>query len=145
MKPMSDKVFLDTNMVIYSYSEDEPEKQEIANDILEQYSDQIIISNQVINELSNTLFRKFKLNADEVRKTVLELNDNFPIVNFNLQTQLKGIELKGKYKLQFYDSMILATALENGCNIVFSEDMQHNQVIEDKLTIINPFRDVKSK
>ena len=143
MKPMSDKVFLDTNTVIYSYSEDEPEKQKIANDILEQYSNQIIISNQVINELSNTLFRKFKLNADEVRETVLELNDNFPIVNFNLQTQLKGIELKGKYKLQFYDSMILATALENGCNIVFSEDMQHNQVIENQLTIINPFRDVK--
>ena len=143
MKHMSDKVFLDTNTVIYSYSEDEPEKQKIANDILEQYSNQIIISNQVINELSNTLFRKFKLNADEVRETVLELNDNFPIVNFNLQTQLKGIELKGKYKLQFYDSMILATALENGCNIVFSEDMQHNQVIENRLTIINPFRDVK--
>jgi len=140
---MNDKVFLDTNIVIYSYSEDEPEKQEIANDILEQYNNQIIISNQVINELSNTLFRKFKLNEDEVRKTVLELNDNFPIVNFNLQTQLKGIELKGKYKLQFYDSMILATALENGCNIVFSEDMQHNQVIENQLTIINPFKDVK--
>jgi len=142
---MSDKVFLDTNVVIYSYSEDEPEKQEIANDILEQYNNQIIISNQVINELSNTLFRKFKLNADEVRETVLELNNNFPIVNFNLQTQLKGIELKGKYKLQFYDSMILATALENGCSIVFSEDMQHNQVIENRLTIINPFRDIKSK
>ena len=142
---MSDKVFLDTNTVIYSYSEDEPEKQEIANDILEQYNNQIIISNQVINELSNTLFRKFKLDADEVRKTVLELNDTFPIVNFNLQTQLKGIELKGKYKLQFYDSMILATALENGCNIVFSEDMQHNQVIENQLTIINPFKNVQSQ
>jgi len=95
--------------------------------------------------LSNTLFRKFKLDADEVRKTILELNDTFPIVNFNLQTQLKGIELKGKYKLQFYDSMILATALENSCNIVFSEDMQHNQVIENQLTIINPFKNVQSQ
>jgi len=140
---MNDKVFLDTNVVIYSYSEDEPKKKEIANDILEQYNNQIIISNQVINELSNTLFRKFKLDANEVREVILELNDNFPIVNFNLQTQLKGIELKGKYKLQFYDSMILATALENGCNIVFSEDMQHNQVIENRLTIINPFKDLK--
>jgi predicted nucleic acid-binding protein len=70
---MNDKVFLDTNVVIYSYSEDEPKKQEIANDILEQYDNQIIISNQVINELSNTLFRKFKLDANEVRETVLEL------------------------------------------------------------------------
>ena len=139
-KPMRDKIFLDTNVVIYFYSEDELQKQKIANDTLEQYSDQIIISNQVINELSNTLFRKFKLSADEVRETVLELNDYFPIINFDLQTQLRGIEIKEKYKLQFYDSMILATALENGCNILFSEDMQHNQVIEDRLTIINPFR-----
>jgi len=139
---MSDKVFLDTNIVIYSYSEDEPKKEEIANDILEEYSNQIIISNQVINELSNTLFRKFKLDADDVRAVVLELNDNFPIVNFNLETQLKGIEIKEKYKLQFYDSMILATALENGCNIVYSEDMQHGQIIENSLTIINPFENL---
>lgn len=139
---MSDRVFLDTNIVIYSYSEDEPKKQEIANDILEEYGSQIIISNQVINELSNTLFRKFKLDADEVRAVVLELNDNFPIVNFNLEAQLKGIEIKEKYKLQFYDSMILATALENGCNIVYSEDMQHGQIIENSLTIINPFENI---
>jgi predicted nucleic acid-binding protein len=116
-------------VVIYSYSEDELKKQEIANDILEEYGSQIIISNQVINELSNTLFRKFKLGASEIRAVVLELNDNFPIVNFNLETQLKGIEVKEKYKLQFYDSMILATALENGCNIVYSEDMQDGQII----------------
>ena len=139
---MNDKVFLDTNIVIYAYSENEPKKQEIANNILEQYNNQIIISTQVINELSNTLFRKFKLNANDVKEVVLELNEYFPIVNFSVQTQLKGIEIKEKYKLQFYDSMILATALENGCNILFSEDMQHNQVIENSLTIINPFKDI---
>ncbi len=139
---MNDKIFLDTNVVIYFYSEDEPQKQKIAYSILEQYHNKIIISNQVINELSNTLFRKFKLNGNEVRETVLELSDYFPIINFNLQTQLMAIEIKEKYKLQFYDSLILATALENGCSVVFSEDMQHNQIIENKLTIINPFKDL---
>jgi predicted nucleic acid-binding protein len=138
---MSNKVFLDTNIIIYAYSEDEPIKQEIANSILEKYSEQTMISNQVINELSNTLFRKFKLEANEVQQVVLELDDNFPIVNFNLQTQLRGIEIKGKYKLQFYDAMIIATALENNCTIIYSEDMQHGQIIENVLTIINPFKD----
>ena len=94
---MRDKVFLDTNIVIYSYSE------------------------------------------DEVEAVVLELNNNFPIVNFTLQTQLKAIEIKERYQLQFYDSLILATALENGCNIVYSEDMQNGQVIDNQLTIVNPF------
>ena len=136
---MRDKVFLDTNIVIYSYSEDEVEKFEIANRLLEEYENQIIISTQVINELSNTLFRKFRLNAEEVEAVVLELNNNFPIVNFTLQTQLKAIEIKERYQLQFYDSLILATALENGCNIVYSEDMQNGQVIDNWITIINPF------
>ena len=141
---MRDKVFLDTNIIIYAYSDDEPQKQEIANNILEEYECQISISTQVINELSNNLFRKFKLNAKAVEAVVLELNDNFPIVDFNLQTQLKAIKIKERYKLQFYDSMILATALENGCNIIYSEDMQNGQIIENQLTIINPFKDVKN-
>jgi predicted nucleic acid-binding protein len=41
--------------------------------------------------------------------------------------------------------MILATALENGCNIIYSEDMQNGQIIENQLTIINPFEGVKNK
>jgi predicted nucleic acid-binding protein len=138
---MRDKVFLDTNIIIYAYSDDESEKQEIANNILEEYEHQISISTQVINELSNNLFRKFKLNAKAVEAVVLELNDNFPIVDFNLQTQLKAIKIKERYKLQFYDSMILATA----CNIIYSEDMQNGQIIENQLTIINPFEGIKNK
>ena len=136
---MSDKVFLDTNLVIYSYSEDETQKFEIANRLLEKYENHIIISTQVINELTNTLLRKFHLNAYEVKAVISELNSNFPIVNFTLQTQLKAIEIKERYQLQFYDSLILATALENECHIVYSEDMHNGQIIEDKLTIINPF------
>jgi len=139
---MSDKVFLDTNIIIYAYSDDEPEKQERANNILEEYESQITISTQVINELSNNLFRKFKLNAEAVEAVVLELDNNFPIVDFNLQTQLKAIKIKERYKLQFYDSMILASALENGCNIIYSEDMQNGQIIENQLTIINPFEGI---
>ena len=140
---MSDKVFLDTNIIIYAYSDDEPEKQERANNILEEYESQITISTQVINELSNNLFRKFKLNAEAVEAVVLELDNNFPIVDFNLQTQLKAIKIKERYKLQFYDSMILASALENECNIIYSEDMQNGQIIENQLTIINPFEGIK--
>jgi predicted nucleic acid-binding protein len=47
--------------------------------------------------------------------------------------------LKEKYHYSWWDSLVLASALENGCQIVYSEDMQHEQVIEDSLKIINPF------
>jgi len=94
---MSDKVFLDTNLVIYSYSEDETQKFKIANRLLAKCENHIIISTQVINELTNTLLRKFHLNVYEVKTVISELNSNFPIVNFTLQTQLKAIEIKERY------------------------------------------------
>jgi predicted nucleic acid-binding protein len=141
---MYDKVFIDTNILIYSYSEDEKDKQEIASNILDRNNDSIIISKQVINELSNILFKKFHLTSEKIENVILEIDNEISIVDFNLATQIKAIRLKDKYKLQFYDAVIVATALENHCNILYSEDMQHNQVIENKLTIINPFEKLKT-
>ncbi len=137
---MQDKVFLDTNILIYSYSEDEKEKQEVALNILEQYPDQIIISKQVINELTNILFKKFRISFEDIENTILEIDSVLQIVDFHLTTQIKAIRLKNKYNLQFYDALIVATAIENGCTILFTEDMHHEQMIEDKLKIINPFK-----
>jgi len=63
--------------------------------------------------------------------------DNFiPIVDFDITTQIKALRLKHKYNFQYYDALIVATALENGCTILYSEDMQHNQTIENTLTIV---------
>ena len=107
------------------------------------YADNLIISNQVINELINILFKKFKLSSEDIENVILEVDNLLPIVNFDIKTQIKAIRIKDKYKFQFYDALIIATALENGCNILFSEDMQHLQVIDNTLTIINPFLDRK--
>jgi len=137
---MSDKVFLDTNILIYSYSKDEKKKQKIALELIDKYSRGIIISTQVINELTNILFKKFKIDATTIKKTIIELDSIFNIEEFDIVTQIKAVEIKEKYRLQFYDSLILATALENRCTVLFSEDMQDGQVIENTLTIVNPFR-----
>lgn len=75
-KYMKDKIFLDTNILIYSYSEDEVEKQNIATELLVVYAENIVISKQVINELINVLFKKFKLLSEDIENTILEL-DNF--------------------------------------------------------------------
>lgn len=138
-KHMTDKVFLDTNILIYSYSKDEIKKQTIANQVLEDYSENIVISKQVINELINVLFKKFKLSSNDIENVILELDTFIPIVDFDIKTQIKALRLKEKYKFQFYDALIVATALESGCSVLFSEDMQHHQVINDVLTIVNPF------
>ena len=136
---MPDKIFLDTNVLIYAYSVDEKEKQEKATALLNIYSEQLIISNQVLNEISNTLFKKFRKTSLEVRSVILEISSALTVVDFHLKTQLVAITIKEWYGLQFYDSLIIATALEYGCTKLISEDMQHGLVIDNCLTIENPF------
>jgi predicted nucleic acid-binding protein len=136
---MHDKAFLDTNILIYAYSEDEPKKQSIALQLLDSFEERIIISKQVINELSNILLKKFKLESDQVENVLLEIDNVLPIVDFDLTTQIKAIKLKDKYQFQFYDALIVATALENSCTVIYSEDMQHDMLIDGSLKIINPF------
>jgi predicted nucleic acid-binding protein len=135
---MQDKIFLDTNIIIYCYSNSEIEKQIICRELFEKYNE-LNISKQVINEITNILFKKFKLSSSDIKNTIEQISNIVFTCDFDFNTQKKAIELKDRYNLQYYDALILATALENSCNIIFSEDMQHNQVIENKLTIINPF------
>jgi len=136
---MPDKVFIDTNILIYAYSVDEPEKQAIVSRIRSDHRESAIISIQVLSEISNTLFKKFKKTALDVENVVLELTRSFRVVDFTIDTQLMAIRLKDQYCLQFYDALILATALENDCSTVISEDMQNGLVIQNQLTIRNPF------
>ncbi|MCI4406824.1 MAG: PIN domain-containing protein [Sulfuricurvum sp.] len=130
---------MDTNILIYAYSEDEPKKQSVALQLLDSFENNVIISKQVINELSNILLKKFKLDSDQVENVLLEIDNVLPIVDFDLTTQIKALKLKDRYQFQYYDALIVATALENNCTVVYSEDMQHEMLIDGSLNIINPF------
>ena len=135
---MRDKIFIDSNIILYSYSKTELDKNKIANNLIFSL-DEMLISTQVVNEITNILYKKFKLDARSIEDVILEIDNTFKIVNFSLTTQIKAIKIKEKYRLQYYDSLILATALENSCTLLYSEDMQHKQIIENQLQIINPF------
>ena len=134
---MKDKIFIDTNILLYAYST-EKNKQEIAQSIINT-NNNIYISKQVINETINILIKKFKLNIKDIINVVKELEKEFIILDFDIQTQLNALKLKQNYNLQFYDALIVSTALKNSCTILYSEDMQDKLVIEKKLKIINPF------
>ena len=134
---MKDKIFIDTNILLYAYST-EKNKQEIAQNIINT-NNNIYISKQVINETINILIKKFKLNIKDIINVVKELEKEFIILDFDIQTQLNALKIKQNYNLQFYDALIVSTALKNSCTILYSEDMQDKLVIEKKLKIINPF------
>ena len=137
---MSDKIFIDTNVLIYAFSEDEPTKQQKALNLIDAVACDAIISNQVINELANIFLKKFKLPIEQVEDSFLELDSLLNIVSFDMSTQIRALRLKQRYNLQYFDSLIISTALENKCNILYSEDMQHELIIDNRLKIINPFR-----
>ncbi len=134
---MSGKTLLDTNIVVYLYSGDEPEKRATAIALIEQNN--VTVSTQVLSELANTLSRKFGLAFDVVAQAVAEVRDACTVTPVMPDTITKALALAQKYKYSYYDSLILATALSAGCNTLVTEDMQHGQVIEEVMTVRNPF------
>jgi predicted nucleic acid-binding protein len=134
---MKGKVFLDTNTLIYCYSEDDPVKQQQAVKLASNL--QVIISTQVIQELCNTLFRKFKLDWETIGKVADEIEANFQVHTNSALTIKKARQIAAFYKFSFYESLIVAAALESGCESLFSEDLQHGQIIENQLVVRNPF------
>ena len=134
---MSDRIFFDTNVLVYCYTETEPNKKSVAVEFAQ--SPDAWISTQVLQELSNTLRRKFGKEWIEVVGTLEEVCQNFEIFTNLSDTLRDAIRIADKYGYSLYDSLILSSALAVGCKIVYSEDMQNGQVIDGRLTIVNPF------
>lgn len=137
---MSGKVFLDTNVLIYCYASTEPAKRVAALAVAEH--PEACISTQVLQEMAHTLSRKFKKTWDEIDAVIEEVCRNFIVHRNTEQTVQTAIRLAARYGFSFYDSLILAAAIESNCTTLFSEDMQHGQTIDGCLKIANPFAGV---
>ncbi|WP_262245665.1 PIN domain-containing protein [Parapedobacter soli] len=134
---ISDKVFLDTNILVYSYSVSEKEKQEIVRNLISETDSHI--STQVLTELTNTLTRKFKLPLNSAIKAIDECCANNHVFVNNPETIKGAINIADRYGFSFYDSLIISAALESDCKVLYSEDLHNGQIIEKKLKIQNPF------
>lgn len=134
---MSDEIFFDTNIILYSYSIGNDSKKIAAQNFIS--TSQGIISTQVLQELCNILIEKFKFEEEDILKALKEVNGNFKLVINDLKTVQRALKIHFKYSYSYYDSLIIGSALQNECSILYSEDLHHNQKIEKSLTIINPF------
>lgn len=131
---MSDR-FCDTNVLLYLIGAD-PQKAEIAERLLRSRP---TISVQVLNEFAHAARRKTMRSWPEILR-ILDLIGNMTnVVPLTYDIHISGIELIGLHKFAVYDAMIVAAALERGCVVLWSEDMQHGQLIEGRLRILNPF------
>ena len=126
--------FLDTNLLIYAQSDDP--KGEIARQAILAGG---TISVQVINEFTAVLRRKFRLGWDEITDAAADVRAALdPVRPIGIDTWAAAVELARRHRFEFYDSLILASALEAGCDTLLTEDLQAGHRIEN-LTIVNPF------
>lgn len=138
---MSARIFLDTNILVYATITDSVgEKNAKALSFLESMErNRIFISTQVINEYYSTLIRK-NVADDIIQKKIRELIEIVEVFPVDLPTVVYSWKVRERYGFSIWDSLIVATALKGRCAVLYSEDLQHEQVIEKRVLVLNPFK-----
>lgn len=137
------RVALDSNILAYlagviRTSDDEPKIERVRSliDTLSQAAS-LIAPVQALGELFVVL-RRAGASASEARENLLEFADGFGAVASEARTALAAADLVVDHKLQYWDALIVTAAVDAGCALLLSEDMQHGFITRG-LTIVNPF------
>ena len=131
------KAFVDTNVLIYLMSADAA-RADRAEAVIAAGA---VSSVQVFNEIANVARRKLGMGWQELDEFLALLRALCPPEPLTLASHDRGRQLAERYGLSVYDAMIVASALLAGCDVLYSEDMQHGLVIEGQVRICNPFRE----
>ncbi len=138
LKNTNNKIAIDTNILVYALTNEDKNKQKVVENILYRKP---FISNYVLFELAGVLRRKNKNKYDKVTISKI-LTDIIKVSNFfegSSDVFYKSKDLVERHNFQLKDAIIIAVSLLNGCNIFYSEDGQHNRLIDNKMRILNPF------
>lgn len=130
--------FLDTNVLVYAFAEDDPRKREIARSLAE--SGDALVSSQVLSELASVLTRRMGFSASETRSRISGIAASCEVIVVTPSVVLDALRVMERYRYSFYDSQILAAALAAGTSVVYSEDLHRDQTIDSTLAIRSPFR-----
>lgn len=136
---MTEKVFLDTNFLIYCFSSDEPDKQKKCLDILitEKAKKSFVLSTQVLNEFAAVMIQKYQISALTVKEIIQDFSE-FETVKIDIPQISDAIDIHILNQLSFWDSLIISAAKSANCTTIYTEDLQHNQRIGN-VRICNPF------
>ncbi|OHD57609.1 MAG: hypothetical protein A2Y33_06125 [Spirochaetes bacterium GWF1_51_8] len=132
---MKDNYFLDSSVILYAIG-DETEKKMKSVSLLQG---QPFLSTQVISEISNVMNRKLKMTYSDIASITNKIVQNSNLVLIDYHTIQSAYRLAERYSFSYYDSLIIASAIENFCSVLYTEDLNNNQKIEGNLRIINPF------
>jgi predicted nucleic acid-binding protein len=137
---MTDRIFVDTNVWIYLFSTEDSSKSKAAGDFILANGriNTLVISFQVINEVSKVLLLKKKFSETDIRKVIKYLTDICMIQGNTVETTLLSSRLRERCSFSFWDSHIVASAVAAQCKELISEDMQDGFVV-DGVVIRNIF------
>lgn len=146
---MKDKYFFDSNIFIYSVLESDNEKdlqkKEIALSLIEKEDIQVIISSQVLNEVSNILLKKSRFTQEQIINTLEWMMETLEVISLTPDITLTALDLHFRYHFSFYDSLIVSAAIASDCEYLVTEDLQDGQTIGYKsrqVKVINPFNEI---
>jgi predicted nucleic acid-binding protein len=133
---MSDaESFFDTSVLLYLLSEDSNK----ANRVEELLAERGTVSVQVLNEFAVVALRKLNMPLNDVREILGTIRVVCSVEPVTLATHDRGLAINERYGFSLYDSMIVASALIVGGKVLYAEDLQHGQVIDAQLRVVNPF------
>lgn len=127
--------FFDSNVLLYSVSEDAA-KADRADELLAGGG---WISVQVLNEVANVCRGKLKRDWERTHAVLNALQNLLSVGDLTVATHRRGLAIAQRYQLAIYDALIVAAAIECGCDRLWSEDMHHGLAIDGRLRIENPF------
>ncbi len=142
----ADTVFLDTNIFVYAFLASEPRKRAKAVELIETClgSGQGCISYQVVQEFANVARKKFatRLSADDCKAFIDAAMQPLNKVASSTALIHTALDLQEELKYSFYDCVMLAAALQAGSSTLYTEDLQHWQLVRGTLRVVNPFLEV---
>jgi predicted nucleic acid-binding protein len=139
---MSGRFFLDTNIFAYTFDAKAPAKARKAAQLVRRAADtgQGIVSYQVVQEFFNVALRRFlePMNVAEAEQYLITVFRPLLAVHSSPVLYAEALRIAGKHRIRWYDSLIVAAALEGQCETLYTEDLQHGWKIEG-LRVENPF------
>lgn len=136
---MSDRIFVDTNILIYADDFADAEKRDRAQALIGRLIRERsgVVSLQVLQEYFAAATRKLKMDSSAARERV-EVYARFNVVKLEPDDLLQAIDLHRAYRVSIWDSLIVRAAIVSGCRTLYTEDLQNGFRVE-KLEVVNPF------
>jgi predicted nucleic acid-binding protein len=141
MKRMSDNAFVDSNIWLYAFflRPGEAQRHENAKALIDAPM-RYVVNEQVIAEVSSNLLRKAGMAEGVLVEIVTSFYSRCHVVSPGQATHLHASRLRATHRFSYWDSLIVAAALESRCAVLYSEDLQDGQIVDGTLTIKNPLR-----